>query len=292
MPIDRSTTTRIARSSPAGAVHRVPGARPRRRSRLARVAATSTLSLAVAASTALSAAQPAVAATGSPPHQQDAQVLAHNACTDENPCHVSGTYVLGEGTVAPGLRFTVPAGGWTINHVGSGEVNLIPPGEHGAHGDRMGLWVDPIPVQPDGPDYGTPLTRTPPSPHGLISSFESQSAFTTTPPHRVVLGHSFPATSLDLQASATANSGDPECPVAPRCVNVFTTAAWLPTDPPLGGGIGIAGDETLRLNIGAIRLNGARHTFVVGLDAIDPADLAAFQVLAAPIEDSLRVPHR
>jgi hypothetical protein len=292
MPRERPTASQIAASLAGAARHLVPGACAGRRHRPATAAAAATLSLALAASTALALAQPAAAATRGTEHRHShPQVLGYHACTDANPCHVAGTYVLGEGTVAPGLQFTVPAGGWTINHVTAAEVNLIPPGEHGAHGDRMGLWVDPIPVQPDGPDFGTPLTRTPPSPHDLIASFGSQRAFTTTPAHPVVLGHTFPAKSLGLQAAATANSGDPECPVAPRCVNVFTTAAWLPTDPPTGGGIGIAGDETLRLNIGAIRVDGARHTFIVGVDAIDPADLAAFQVLAAPIEDSLRVPH-
>jgi hypothetical protein len=248
--------------------------------------------MALAAVTALALAQPAVAATHGTEHQHGdaAQVLGYHACTDANPCHVAGTYVLGAGTVAPGLRLTVPAGGWTINHVTAAEVNLIPPGAHGAHGDRMGMWVDPIPVQPDGPMFGTPLTRTPPSPHDLITSLESQGAFTTTPARPVVLGHTFPAKSLDLRASATAHSPDPDCPAAPRCVNVFTTAVWLPTDPPTGGGIGIAGDETLRLNVGGVRIDGARHTLIVGLDAITPADLAAFQVIAAPIEHSLRVP--
>jgi hypothetical protein len=271
MPLDSSTPTRIARSL----------------SREARAA--SALALALTAVTAIALAQPAAAA-GTEHRHGHAQVLGYHACTDASPCHVAGTYVLGEGTVAPGLRFTVPAGGWTINHVTAAEVNLIPPGEHGAHGDRMGLWVDPIPVQPDGPSYGRPLTPTPPSPHALVASFESQSAFATTRPRHVTLGRTFPAESLDLQASATANTGDPDCPSAPRCVNVFTTAVWLPTDPPVGGGIGIGGDETLRLDIGAIRVHGERHTFVVGLDAIDPADLAAFQAVAAPIERSLRVP--
>jgi hypothetical protein len=292
MPLDRSTAARIGRSLTGIRHHHVPGARGGHRPRPGTAAAASTLSLALAALTTLALAQPAAAAThGTEGQHSNAQVLGYRACTDANPCHVAGTYVLGEGTVAPGLQFTVPAGGWTINHVTAAEVNLIPPGDHGAHGDRLGLWVDPIPVQPDGPDYGTPLTRTPPSPHALITSFESQSAFSTTPARRVVLGHTFPAKSLDLQASATANSPDPDCPAAPRCVNVFTTAVWLPTDPPVGGGISIAGDETMRLNIGAIRVDGAHHTFIVGLDAITPADLAAFQAIAAPIENSIRVPH-
>lgn len=292
MPLVRATAARIARSLGGDPRHHVPGARAGRRHRAGTAAAASILSVALAAVTTLALAQPAAAAThGTEDQPSDAQVLGYHACTDANPCHVAGPYVLGEGTVAPGLQFTVPAGGWTINHVTAAEVNLIPPGEHGAHGDRMGLWADPIPVQPDGPDWGKPLTRTPPSPHDLITSFESQSAFTTTPARPVVLGHTFPAKSLDLQASVTAKSPDPDCPAAPRCVNVFTTAVWLPTDPPTGGGISIAGDETLRLNIGAIRVDGARHTFIVGLDAITPADLAAFQVIAAPIEDSLRVPH-
>jgi hypothetical protein len=290
MSCARPAACRIARFSHRGARSRAAdaGRRPRR---LLTGAAGTTLSLAVTACTALAVAQPAAAATSSAHHQQSVRVLGFNACTDARPCQVVGTYVLGPGTVAPGLRFTVPAGGWTINHVTPAEVNLIPPGDHGAHGDRMGLWVDPIPVHPDGPDYGTALTRTSPAPHDLIGSFESESAFTTTSARSVVLGD-FPARSLDLRASATANSPDPDCPVAPRCVNVFTTAVWLPTDPPRGGGIGIGGDETLRLNIGAIRTGGARHTFVVALDAIDPADLAAFQVIAAPIEDSIRVPSR
>lgn len=246
-------------------------------------------SLIVAVATALAVAQPASAApSGSEQQDSPTQVLGYQACTDANPCHVAGTYVLGEGTVDPGLQFTVPAGGWTINHVTDVEVNFIPPGEHGAHGDRMGLWADPIPVQPDGPDFGTPLTNAPVSPHDLLTWLRKQPAFFTTPPHPVVIGHTFPAKSLDLQAAATADSGDPGCPTAPRCVNLFTTARWLITDPG-GGGLGIAGDETLRLNIGAIRANGARHTFIVGLDAISPADLTAFQVIAAPIEDSIRV---
>jgi hypothetical protein len=291
MPLETSAATRITRSLVGQAAHRGGGARARRRHRWAHTAAAPALGLAVAAATVLAAVPPAAADTNGAQHQQPAQVLEAHACSDANPCHVAGTYVLGEGTVAPGLRFTVPPGGWLINHVTAAEVNVIPPGEHGAHGDRMGLWADPIPLRPDGPDYGTPLTRTPPGPHDLIRSFQSQSAFTTTPVRRVVLGHTFPARSLDLRASATANSPDPDCPVAPRCVNVFTTAVWLPTDPPRGAGVSIGGDETLRLNIGALRTSGVRHTFMVGLDAFDPADMTAFQALAAPIEHSLRIPH-
>jgi hypothetical protein len=204
-------------------------------------------------------------------------------CTENAPCRFdAGTYSLGMRSVLPGMTLTLPAG-WSSLENDEGELSLVPPGQPD---DRLFVWIDLVAVKSTGPGHGTTvLTKVKPTPEGLIGWLTSNPDFTIVakPAATTIAGN--PMRTVMLAVSRSAQFGDPECPANPRCAALFTK-------PGLWGKnfYAIGGEGEAWLSFGTIRTKATSHTLILGLDALNHADLAKLAAAARPILQSIQLP--
>jgi hypothetical protein len=210
-------------------------------------------------------------------------------CSDASPCPVAaGTYNLGEAGLkdagaVPGLELALPEG-WSIVENTGGELSLTPPGRPS---DRLFLWLDLVPVKSTGPGHGTTvLYNVGTTPDELIGWLTSNRDFRIVEkPTPDTVGADIPVRNITVGVSAAARYGDSDCPANPRCADLFTKPGYW------GGGFyGIGGEEEVRLYLGTVRLNEEPHTLLIGLDAVNHADLGWLVGVVRPILESFRLP--
>ena len=195
---------------------------------------------------------------------------------------------MGDHAAIPGLALTVPPGGWQTISGGAdaGAFDLVPPGRPN---DRLFFWDDLVAVKSTGSGHGTTvLTDVGTTPDALVSWMSSNhDVAVVTQPAAVTIGSGIKSTSVVVQASSTAQYGDPSCPSNPRCADLFTNRAlWGKNDY-----FGVAGNEEVHLYLAAIHILGQPQTVFVALDAPDgDADRAALETAAASIIASIHLP--
>ena len=229
-------------------------------------------------------------------------------CSVEDPCALAaGTYVTEQGGFLPGLRFSVPAG-WSSTSTSVGELELHPtdtPGKGGAEWPyrEVLLFSDAV-LYDDGrrvSELGTP-------PESLVRILASNRRFTVSP----AVGHTigsiaapgvkarrplpFLTVTVAISPTATADAGD--CPPEAVCVDLlrierFDNPYTLTRNFP-DAMLPARGRLATRVSFASIGTPRHPRTLTIALStyAVDPEpELAALERQAAPILDSLVVPH-
>jgi hypothetical protein len=189
-----------------------------------------------------------------------------------------GTYVLGQATVIPGMRITIPAG-WTSSEEDFGEFNLHPAS---TPDDSIFFWADMSAVKSTGPGHGTTVLNNVDRTAAALTHYlvTNPALAVVGSPAQVQLG-GVSTTRLVWGVARTARYGDPQCPANPRCADVFTNTRWWN-----GNSFGIGAPSQDQTYLAETSLGSV----IVDLDADNPTALAALEKLATPILESLSIP--
>ena len=148
---------------------------------------------------------------------------------------------------------------------------------------KLLFWEDVYALRPARP-LGTwkrvgPLRRTSAS---LLSWLQANPNLKVSTPAAGRIGN-IPARVVDVRVSKQAMNDDPGCPEK-ACANFVQFPQW-------DGPYGIAGTKAVtRMYLADIRYGGARHQFVVAVEALSTAELNAFLPTARKLIASVRVP--
>jgi hypothetical protein len=179
-----------------------------------------------------------------------------------------------------GMKVTVPDPGWRVYEDHPGEFNLSAPAGTTA-GTNIHFWLDPIATGPDGtvlPDVG----RTP---EELLAWLRQDADLVVSTPTTRSIAGGLRTLSVDLDLAASAPEEDPGC--GGPCLGefVFTGAHY---SFPYGTGLG----EPVRLYLASLSSHGARHTFLISVDAPSASAFAAVVPAASRILKSVRLPKK
>lgn len=197
----------------------------------------------------------------------------------------AGTYVTSApGGFFPGLTITIPDG-WGGLETDSGELRL-------ANADFVDssilLWKDLKPTVTNNREgkVGQPLTDVGSGAGDIIHWLTNLSDVKQlAKPQKLTVGEDISGTQFTLTTSPTADFAEPDCPVNPHCVALFTD-----TDHWGSGFYAIGGDEVARIFVAPVSLPDGDHTFYVALDSPNTDELDRFADAVQPIIDSLVLP--
>ena len=176
----------------------------------------------------------------------------------------------------PGLRVTVPAGGWRGGEDSSVELRLEPPGHLGEY---IRFRLDP---HASTPCTGRVLPVDLSTPARIVRWLRGNKNLTVSAPRRGTIAGALAAVSVDLDDSPSAPRCDPNCPPGP-CIDYFRFPADGYTEP-YGTGAG----SPVRLYFASIR--PPAHLFTIGIESPNQKEFAPLIASAAPIIASVRLP--
>jgi hypothetical protein len=178
----------------------------------------------------------------------------------------------------PGMRVTVPPGGWTSTEDSVGEFNLHPPGHPDA---SIFFWLDAHPTNCS--DQLLPGTGT--TPAAVIAWLRHNKNLIISAPRARTIGEGITATTVDLNVAATASSCSSSCPTP--CIDYFLvrvgqTTIYFP--------YGTARGELVRLYFVSIKTPA--HTLVIAIDTPNKQVFTSLTASATKILASLKLPAR
>lgn len=201
-------------------------------------------------------------------------------CSDTSPCALSaGTWTLGDRySFILGMKVTLPDG-WQSQEQDAGEFNLWPL----AHpNDHILMVKDIAAVKTDGSLALVP--GVPQTVKGLTAYWRQDPNLVVSRSKSTTIAGGIDAITYVIHVSPDAAFTDPECPVYPRCADLFT-------DPRYWDGVyGIGAPSAVRLYLATVKSGTESHLFVIGLEGEDDAALARLTKDAAPIIASIRLP--
>ena len=180
----------------------------------------------------------------------------------------------------PGLSITVPAG-WSSPEANAGELKLRPADQPD---DAVFLWKDVVAIDSRAANPKV-LAGVAGTPEGLTKSFRTNPDFIVSTPTSTTIAGDVPALTYTLGVSASAAYASRGCPSYPTCANILKDPVHWTTDF-----YAIGAPEIIRLYLATIGSVDDRHTFVISLDAMDPAELKRLTLAAAPIIASITLP--
>jgi len=232
-----------------------------------------------------SSAPPTQEPTADPTPTATPEAMALNVgCDPPNPpCILSaGTWVLsGRFSFILGLQLTVPDG-WQSLEQDAGEFNLFPL-DH--PNDHIFMVKDIAAITTDGTLQLVP--DVPRTVAGLIAYWQQDPNLAVSSPEPTTIADGIDAITFVITISPDAQTTDTECPVYPRCADLFTDPRYWG-----GGGYGIGAPTAVRMYMATIGSGYQHHVFVVGLEGEDEAALERLTADAAPIIASIRLPDR
>jgi len=174
----------------------------------------------------------------------------------------------------PGMRVTVPAGGWRSSQDSPTEFKLNPPNDNNA---AIRFWIDPNASTPCS-DKVVPVDIS--SPTRAVAWLRGNKNLLISNQRRATIsGHL--ALRVDLDVKAAAPKCSPDCPGP--CLDYFLFHQQGVTEP-FGTGRG----ELVRLYFAQI--GPPSHLFVVGVDTPDRNAFATLTASATRILADLRLP--
>lgn len=186
----------------------------------------------------------------------------------------AGTYVTRN--FMPGLRVTVPAGGWRGGEDSSLELRLEPPGHPGEY---LRFWLDPHASTPCSDRLLSVDTTTPAR---VVSWLRGNKNLTVSAPRQTMIAGGLTALSVDLDDSATAPRCDPTCPPGP-CIAYFL----FPGDG-YSESYGTGARSPVRLYFA--RIGPPAHVFTVGIESSGPKQFQPLIAEVASILAQVRLP--
>ncbi len=226
-----------------------------------RVAALATAGLIAAAGSLASAASAPRTFSGCAPVLCRPGLLAVGPYTTQN--------------FVPGMRVTVPAGGWRSGEDSINEFRLEPP----AHPDEhVRFWLDPHASTPCT-DKVLPVVTSTPS--GIVRWLRANSNVIVSAARQTTIAGGIAATSVDLDVSRRAPRCDPACPGP--CIDYFLFRVPGLTEP-FGTGLG----SRVRLYFAPI--GKPHHLLAVAVEASNSKEFAPLTASATTILTHLRLP--
>ena len=186
----------------------------------------------------------------------------------------AGTYVTRN--FMPGLRVTLPAGGWRGGEDSSVELRLEPPGRSGEY---LRFWLDPH-ASTACSDHVLPIDTSTPS--RIIRWLRGNKNLTVSAPRRRTIARGLAAVSVDLDDSPSAPRCDPNCPPGP-CIDYFLFPGDGYTEP-YGTGAG----SPVRLYFASV--GPPAHLFTIGIESPNAKEFAPLIARAAPIIAGIKLP--
>ncbi|MGI8703460.1 MAG: hypothetical protein ACR2JZ_02985 [Candidatus Limnocylindrales bacterium] len=220
---------------------------------------------------------PVKAAEATEAPSSDTATLLASGCGGVAPCALRpGTYVTGgQWPFMRGLKFAIPADGWTSTFHALGELALQPPGF-----DDYGVFLakDPVAV----PGHRKLATDTDGTAAGLAAWIARHPDLTVSDPEQTTIGDGIEATTVAVSVAPDAETDDPECPTR-ACVDFIQSKHHEHA-------LGLAQGQYVRLYFADIGTASALHMLSVNLYAGSEEELVALTEVAQPVVDSLVPP--
>jgi hypothetical protein len=180
----------------------------------------------------------------------------------------------------PGLKITLPPGGWQRTEDTAGELELIPPNGTNTESPALRAFIDPHASTPCtdkivATDISTPAL--------IIKWLKANKNLVITGPQKTTIG-GHPAWFVDLDTSATAPKCDSSCPGP--CLDYFLFRTPGIGIDPYGTGRG----ELIRLYFAQIA--SPQHLFVFNVDTPNKKLFATMTAIAAKLVAGLHLPAR
>jgi hypothetical protein len=178
----------------------------------------------------------------------------------------------------PGMRVTVPPGGWRSSEDSRLEFKLSPPNARNNDTLAIRFWIDPHASTPCS-DKIVPIDIT--TPARVIAWLRGDKNLIVSNQRRATIAGHLAAVRVDLDVSASAPQCASACPGP--CIDYFLFRALGGTEP-YGTGRG----QPVRLYF--TEVGKPTHLFVVGVDAPNRKAFAILTASATKILASLRLP--
>lgn len=183
----------------------------------------------------------------------------------------------------PGMRVTVPAGGWNAVQDSPTEFKLSAPGfPPDDSAPTIRFWIDP---HASTPCSGRVVPADMSTPAHAVAWLRGNPNLVVSSPRHARIGSRLGAAVVDVTVRATAPRCDTSCPGP--CIDYFRFRAPGVSAEPFGTGA----NEWLRLYFATIR--SPSHLLVVGLDDGGPRNkriIPALTAAATRVLDRLRLP--
>jgi hypothetical protein len=169
----------------------------------------------------------------------------------------------------PGLRVTVPAGGWQSGDDSPREFKLYPPGYAADDSSpAIRFWIDPRASTPCS-DKPLPVDMT--TPARVLRWMRSDKNLIVSASRRTTIAGHLAATSVDLDVRPSAPRCSSGCPTA--CIDYFLFTSPGEATRPYGTGSG----ELVRLYV--TRIGPPSHVFLAMTDVGSPQTKTVFATL-------------
>ena len=185
-----------------------------------------------------------------------------------------GTYVTRN--FMPGLRVTVPGGGWRGGEDSSLELRLEPPGHPGEY---LRFWLDP---HASTPCSGRLLPVDTTTPGLVVRWLRRNKNLAVSAPRRKTIAGGLASISVDLDDSAVAPRCDPTCPPGP-CIGYFLFAG-----DGYSEAYGTGARSPVRFYFAHV--GPPTHVFTVGIESSSPKQFPLLLREVAPIVAHVRLP--
>jgi hypothetical protein len=181
----------------------------------------------------------------------------------------------------PGMRITVPAGGWYSGEDTPVELKLNPPNTTDPESPALRAWIDPHASTPCT-DKALPADISTPS--KIIKWMKSNRNLIVKGPRRTRIARNVAALVVDLGVRRTAPRCDPSCPAA--CIDYFLFRAPNVAMHPYGTG------PLEPAQFYFAQIGRAKHLFVFNVDAPNKLVFARMKAIAAKMVATLRLPSK
>ena len=181
----------------------------------------------------------------------------------------------------PGMKITLPPGGWTGTEDTAGELELIPPNGTNTESPALRAFIDPHASTPcTDKILATDISR----PALIIKWLKANKNLVIKGPRRTSIAGHIPAWFVDLDTSPSAPRCDPSCPGP--CLDYFLfRTPGIGTDP-YGTGRG----ELTRLYFAEIGV--PKHLFVFNVDTPNKNVFATMTAIAAKMVAGMHLPSK
>ena len=179
----------------------------------------------------------------------------------------------------PGMKITIPAGGWRRTEDTAGELELIPPNGTNTESPALRAFIDP---HASTPCTGKSLATDISTPSLIVKWLKANKNLVIKGPRKTTIAGATSAVFVDLDTTVSAPKCDPSCPGP--CLDYFLFKVPGIGADPYGTGRG----ELTRLYFAQI--GSPKHLFVFNVDTPNSKAFATMTAAAAKMVAGLRLP--